>query len=265
ACAGRTFTAAEHQSAAHVVMINESLAHKYWPHGSPVGACVHVGDAKSEPCVTIVGVVANSPLFQVTQQPADQLFVPIESHDASHSPAIEVMEIRTTGDPAALIPAIRHAIKTVDPASPFPVIQPLTDIIDPQYRPWQLGTDMFGAFGLLALLLAAVGLYGVLAYAVVQRTRELGIRAALGAQRATLVRMVVKSGLTTAVVGAVIGVVAALGAGRFIASLLYQVSARDPLSLALAAVSLVIVAGIASCLPARRAARVDPMEALRAE
>ena len=265
--AGRTFTVAEHQSGAHVVMISESLAHKYWPHGSPIGACVHIDHAKSEPCVTVVGVVANSPFFFITSDPADQLFVPIESHDAAgpQGARIGAMEIRTTGNPTAMIPAIRHAMQEVDPAVPFPVIQPLTDILDPQYRPWQLGADMFGAFGLLALLLAAVGLYGVLAYAVVQRTRELGIRAALGARRETLVRMVVTNGLTTAVVGAVIGVVAALGAGRFIASLLYHVSAHDPLSLAGAAAALVLVAGLASYLPARRAARVDPMEALRAE
>ncbi|MHB1863836.1 MAG: ABC transporter permease [Gemmatimonadaceae bacterium] len=264
--AGRTFTAAEHQSAAHVVMISESLAHKYWPHSSPVGACVHVDDPKSEPCVTVVGVVANSPFYFVTSDPADQVFVPIESHDAGgHGERIDAMEIRTSGSPAAMIPTIRKAIWSVDPTVPFPVMQPLTDIVDPQYRPWQLGADMFGAFGLLALLLAAVGLYGVLAYAVVQQTRELGIRAALGAQPETLVRMVVTSGLTTAVIGASIGVAAALGAGRFIASLLYNVSAHDPKSLAAAAVSLVLVAGIASYLPARRAARVDPMEALRAE
>ena len=265
--AGRSFTAAEHQSGAHVVVISESLARKYWPHGSPIGACVHIDDAKSEACVTVVGVVANSPFYRVTSDPADQVFVPIESHDASgpQGTRIDVMEIRTNGDPAAMIPTIRRAIWSVDANAPFPVLQPLRDIIDPQYRPWQLGADMFGAFGLLALLLAAVGLYGVLAYAVVQQTRELGIRAALGAQRGTLVRMVVANGLTTALVGALIGVVAALGAGRFIASLLYHVSAHDPTSLAVAAVSLVVVAGFASYLPARRAARVDPMEALRAE
>ena len=265
--AGRTFTAAEHQSGAHVVMISESLARKYWPHGSPIGACVHIDDAKSEPCVTVVGVVANSPFYFITSDPADQVFVPIESHDASgpRYGGIDVMEIRTTGSPAAMIPTIRRAIWSVDATAPFPIIQRLSDAIDPQYRPWQLGADMFGAFGLLALLLAAVGLYGVLAYAVVQQTRELGIRAALGAQRGTLVRMVVANGLTTAVVGALIGVAAALGAGRFVASLLYHVSAHDPMSLALAAVSLVVVAGFASYVPALRAARVDPMEALRAE
>jgi putative ABC transport system permease protein len=264
--AGRTFTGAEHRSAAHVVIINESLAHKYWPHGNPVGACVHIDEPKSEPCVTIVGVVANSPTFQVTAEPADQLFVPIESHDAGgHGDRIDAMEIRTAGSPVPLVPAIRRAIQGVDAAIPFPSVQSLSEIIDPQYRPWQLGTDMFGAFGLLALLLAGVGLYGVLAYAVVQQTRDLGIRAALGAPRGTLVRMVVTRGLTTALVGAVVGVVAALGAGQFIASLLYNVSARDPFSLAAAAVALLLVAGVASYLPARRAARVDPMEALRAE
>ena len=265
--AGRSFTAAEHQSGAHVVMITESLAHKYWPHGSSVGACVQMDRSKSEPCVTVVGVVANSPFYFVTADAADQVFVPIESHDATGADGegIDVMEIRTSGDAAAMIPTIRAAIWSVDATVPFPAIEPVSDIIDPQYRPWQLGADMFGAFGLLALLLAAVGLYGVLSYAVVQQTRELGIRAALGAQRSALVRMVVTSGLTTAFVGAAIGVVAALGAGRFIASLLYHVSARDPMSLAVGAMSLMLVAGIASYLPARRASRVDPMEALRAE
>ena len=265
--AGRTFTAAEHESGAHVVMISQSLARKYWPHGSPIGACVHLDDPKSDPCVTVVGVVANSPFYFVTSDPADQVFVPLESHDAS-GPAyggIDAMEIGTVGDPTAMIPAIRQAIWSVDPTAPFPDIQSLRDIIDPQYHPWQLGADMFTGFGVLALMLAAVGLYGTLVYAVAQRTRELGIRAALGAQPAVLVRMVVTSGLSTALVGALVGVAAALGAGRLMASLLYDVSARDPLSLALATVSLLAVAGVASYLPARRAAGADPMDALRAE
>ena len=148
------------------------------------------------------------------------VYVPIE--DTASIPGsndVSKMEIRTAGDPRAMVEPIRHAMESVGSDIPYPSVKPLVDILDPQYRPWQLGADMFSAFGVLALVLAAIGLYGMLAYAVVQQTRELGIRAALGAQRGTLVRMVVSSGLTTALVGAVVGVAAALGAGRFIASL----------------------------------------------
>jgi len=263
--AGRPFTAAEHSPSAHVAIINQKAANYYWPGGGALGACI-ANSEHARTCSTIVGVVADAPFFQVTGEVPQELYVPIEDTAAiASSMRVSMMEVRTTGDPRAMIAPVRHAMQSVGSDVPYPSVKPLTDIIDPQYRPWELGTDMFGAFGLLALLLAAVGLYGVLSYAVVQQTRELGIRAALGAQQRALVRMVVTSGLTTAFAGAATGVVAALGAGRFIASLLYHVSARDPVSLAAAAGSLLLVAGLASYLPARRASRVDPMAALRAE
>lgn len=261
---GRPFTVAEHSASTHVAIISQAAADYYWPHGGALGACINTYD-KQKTCTTIVGVVADAPQFRITGEPTQELYVPIEDTSAVSSMSVSMMEVRTSGDPRAMVALVRHAMESAGTNIPYPSVQPLIDIIDPQYRPWQLGTQMFGAFGLLALLLAGVGLYGVLAYAVVQQQRELGIRAALGAQRGVLVRMVVKSGLVTTIIGAAIGVVAALGAGRFIASLLYNVSARDPKSLAAAAVSLVIVAAVASYLPARRAARVDPMVALRSE
>ncbi len=262
---GRAFAHAEHTPTSHVAIINQAAAKYYWPRGGALGACID-DDGKGKPCSTIVGIVADAPFYQLTGDVPQELYVPIE--DTASIPGsndVSKMEIRTAGDPRAMVEPIRHAMESVGSDIPYPSVKPLVDILDPQYRPWQLGADMFSAFGVLALVLAAIGLYGMLAYAVVQQTRELGIRAALGAQRGTLVRMVVSSGLTTALVGAVVGVAAALGAGRFIASLLYQVSPRDPRSLAGAALALLVVAAVASYLPARRAARADPMEALRAE
>ncbi|MGH7632534.1 MAG: FtsX-like permease family protein, partial [Gemmatimonadaceae bacterium] len=250
----------------HVVIINQAIAKRYWPRGNPVGTCVHLDDPANTTCVTVVGVVANAPLFKVTLKPSEQVFVPLQPYsDTGRSNAVNFMEIRTAGDPAAAIPAIRRAMESADPDTPFPVIQPLRQILDPQYLPWKLGASMFSAFGLLALLLAAVGLYGVLAYAVVQQTRELGIRAALGAQPERLMRGVVMSGLTTTIIGVVLGIVAALAGGKAIAALLNGVSPRDPTVLAGAALVLLVVALAASYFPARRATRVDPMVALRAE
>ncbi|HEX8723822.1 MAG TPA: ABC transporter permease [Gemmatimonadaceae bacterium] len=267
--AGRPFDAAEHRASAHVAIIDEAAAKYYWGNANPVGACIGTDrgpktDSRREPCMTIVGVVADSPQWQITAAPIQELYVPIES-EASDPFGVSAMEVRTAGDPAAMAARVRGAMQSAGPNVPYPSVTPLTDILDPQYRSWTLGADMFGAFGLLALVLAAVGLYGVLSYAVVQRTRELGIRSALGAQRSDLVRMIVVSGIGTAAAGAAVGVAGALGAGRFIASLLYHVSPRDPASLGAAAVVLLFVAGAASYLPARRAARVDPMTALRTD
>ncbi len=269
--AGRSFTAAEHRASAHVAIISEQAAKYYWGDASPVGACIRTdrgpqSDRTPEPCETIVGVVADSPQWQITATPIQELYVPIETQATNpYLPGISAMEVRTVGDPAAMVERVRRAMLAAGPNIPYPSVTPLTDELDPQYHSWTLGADMFSAFGTLALVLAAVGLYGVLTYAVVQRTRELGIRAALGAQRGALVRMVVASGIETAAVGAALGVAGAVGAGRFIASLLYQVSPRDPASLAEAAIVLLVVAGLASYLPATRAARADPMTVLRSD
>jgi len=144
-------------------------------------------------------------------------------------------------------------------------VTPLTKILEPNVRPWRLGATMFALFGGLALLLAAVGLYSVIAYNVTQRSHELGVRIALGAQGLDVLRLVVGSGLRVAVAGIVIGGSIALLAGRFIAPLLYRVSPVDPLIYVIAAVTLLAVAVLASLIPARRATRVDPNVALRAD
>ncbi len=263
--AGRSFMPAEHAPTSHAVIINQAAAHYYWPHESALGACIKT-ERDNTSCSTIVGVVADGPQYRITAPHEQELYVPIETEEGSRNvPRVSMMEVRTASDPHAMIEPVGHAMQSVGADIPYPLVTPLTDQLDPQYRPWKLGADMFSGFGLLALVLAAVGLYGVLTYAVAQRTRELGIRAALGAPRGALMRTVVVSGLTTVGVGAAIGVAGALGAGRFIASLLYGVSARDPWSLGAGAGLLIVIATAATVLPARRAARVDPMIALQAE
>ncbi len=262
---GRPFAADEHTPSAQVAIINEKAARYYWGRKSPVGECIRT-PLEDQGCFRIVGVVANAPFWQVTGASPQELYLPLEAVKTESGIGTRLtMEVRTAGDPEAMVGPVRRAMMEAGPDIPFPSVEPLTAIVDPQYRSWELGAKVFSAFGLLALLLAAVGLYGVLVYSVVQRSRELGIRAALGADPRTLVRTVVTNGLSTTLVGALVGVAAALGAGRFVASLLYDVSARDPLSLGGAVAVLIVVAGIASYLPARRAARVDPLTVLRAE
>jgi ABC-type antimicrobial peptide transport system permease subunit len=151
------------------------------------------------------------------------------------------------------------------PGISYVTVTPLEKLLEPNLRPWQLGAKMFALFGVLALLLAAVGLYSVIAYNVTQRSHELGVRIALGAQAADVLRLVLTSGLRVAVLGIVIGGAIALFAGRFIAPLLYHVSPRDPLTYAVAAGTLLVVAVAASLVPALRATRVDPNVALRAD
>ncbi len=263
--AGRAFTAAEQASSAHVAIINEEAAHYYWGQTSPVGACIRapLGDSG---CFRIVGVVANTPTWQVTTPPRQELYVPLETVEGTLAvPRSIHLEVRTDGKPEAMVAGVRRAMMSAAGDTLFPSVEPLTDRIDPQYRSWDLGAEVFGALGLLALLLAAVGLYGVLRYAVVQRSQELAIRVALGAEPRALVRMVLMSGLLTTFVGTLIGTLAILAAGPFVAPLLYGVSPHDLLSLGCAAVVLLVVAGVASYLPAHRAARADPLRVMKAE
>jgi putative ABC transport system permease protein len=257
---GRFFTAADRAQNAHVAIIDESVAQRYWPDRDALGDCAQMdGD---DACTQIVGVVANTVLWEVTGDKGSIVYFPIEAYP-NH--AVTMMEIRTLRDPRASIPAIRRAISSVSPDLPWVDVQAVSDRLAPQYRPWRLGASMFSAFGALALCLAAVGLYGLLSYMVAQRTHEIGVRMALGAPRSGVIGMVVRGALGMTLVGLVAGIAIAIGAGRIVASELYGVSPRDPLVMLIGALTLVAVAGLACLAPARRATRVDPVIALRAE
>jgi putative ABC transport system permease protein len=257
---GRFFNAADHQSGKRVAIIDESTAKQYWPNADPLDQCAYV-DGNTE-CTEIVGVVQSTVLWDVVGDKGSIVYVPIEGPLGKSA---TMMEVRTSRDPAALTSAVRQAVLSVASDLPWVDIQPVSRRLDPQIRPWRLGASMFSAFGALALCLAAVGLYGLLSYAVAQRTHEIGVRKALGAADGKVIRMVLGDALAMTIVGIVVGVGLALGAGRAIAAQLYQVSPRDPLVFLVCASVLIVVAIIACAAPMRRALGVDPIVALRAD
>ena len=220
---GRLFTAADHAPTAHVAIVDEATAKHYWPTGDALDPCVYLGS--DEACTQIVGVVANTVLWQITGDKGFTVYVPIETVPDQN---VTMIEVRTSGDPTASISAVRHAVSSASANLPWVDIQPLSQRLAPQLRPWRLGASMFTAFGVLALCLAAVGLYGILSFMVAQRTREIGVRKALGAQSGSIVRMVLRGALGMTLAGITAGIVIALGAGRFVANQLYGVSPRDP-------------------------------------
>jgi predicted permease len=255
---GRGFTAADR--AFSVAIVNETMARVLWPGENAVGKCFVPGDAKL--CTEVIGVVPDARRFNAVEDASMMFYVPFSGTSDQY---ITALVVRTHAQPEGWIGEVRSAIQETAPNLPFVQIAPLADLLAPSIRPWRLGSTMFGGFALLALVLSAVGLYGVLNYVVTQRTHEMGVRVAMGAQRWDVQRLMVLHGVGVAALGAALGALAGLGAGRVLSSLLYGVSPRDPLVLLAAVLVPVVVAAVASYLPARRASRVDPMIALRAE
>lgn len=256
---GRGFTEADRADSAKVTVVGETMARLLWPHGDALGKCIILGDDGT--CSEVVGIAADQIRYGPTEGVKLQYYVPLGQQDNGH----RTLWVRTGGDSRLVAGAVRRALVDVAPDLPFVDVRSLADLVEPEYRPWRLGATAFGLFGGLALLLAALGLYGVLAYTVAQRTQELGVRIALGAAPRDVAGLVVRQGLGVAGVGVALGTAAALGAGKVLSSVLYGVSPRDPLVLAASAVLMLAVAAAASWLPARRAAKVDPVVALRSE
>jgi len=254
---GRAFTPADR--AGSVAIVNETMARLLWPGENAIGKCFVAGE---KTCAEVIGVVPDARRFQAVEDATMTFYVPFSG---AGNGFITALVVRPRGRPEDWIATIRSAIQETAPNLPFASVTPLGDLLGPSIRPWRLGSAMFGGFALLALVLSAVGLYGVLAYIVTQRTHEMGVRVAMGAQRWDVQRLMVSQGVRVAAVGAVLGALAGLVAGRVLSSLLYGVSPRDPLVLIVAALVPVVVAAVASYLPARRASRVDPVVALRAE
>ena len=173
--------------------------------------------------------------------------------------------VRPDGDPISLAPAISRIVQQIDPTVSLVVSESLQSNIDPQMRPWRLGASILGMMGVLALLVASVGLYSVMSYMVVQRTHELGVRAALGATSARIAGLVMRDGVGLAAVGVIIGIIVALPLGRFAAPVLFDTSPRDAVVFTGVGVSMLVVATLATLLPALRAKRVSPLTALRSE
>jgi putative ABC transport system permease protein len=265
--AGRSFTAADRADAAQVAIVNEKMASLYWKDGNPIGRRIRMGSNGERPWVTVVGVVADLQHNGLGSMVKEKFYRPHAQFAQSTGFAIRNMTlvVKTPGDPMTLVGAIRHEIAAMDPSLPVAAIRPMSDVVDsagsaPRFTGWLLGL-----FAALALTLAAIGIYGVLAYLVSQRTREIGIRIAVGAAPSSVLRLIIGRGLRLALQGVVIGLVAAFIGTRVMVALLYQVQPRDPLTFVAVPVVLSLVAMLASVIPALRAMRVDPINALRTD
>ncbi|MBC7790342.1 MAG: ABC transporter permease [Anaerolineae bacterium] len=259
---GRVLTEADEAARARVAIVNETLAKHYWPRENPIGQCVIIGDEKA--CTEIVGVVEDVVLFRIVGDPRGQLYLSA-THPFVSNQFPAALLVRGTSDAPGLAGSVRREVQSLSPNMPFVGVSRFDELVAPQIQPWRLGATMFGVFGMLALVIAAVGLYSAIAYAVVQRTHEIGVRVALGAQQADVVQLVLMDGVRVVGIGLVMGMLGALAGGRWLEPLLYQTSPRDPAIFAVVALTLAGVAIAASLVPAWRAARTSPMVALRAE
>jgi predicted permease len=261
--AGRAFTDGDRRGSAPVMLVNQTMARTLWPGRSPLGDRVCVLELGAKPCFEVVGVTQDARWQSLSGGPTMQMYVPL-AQEPSGIP-LRVLYLRTAGAPAAMARAVREAVRLEAPRVAFADVEPLAANLEPELRPWRLGATVFTLFGAVALALAALGLYAVMAYDVAQRVRELGVRVALGARAGHVLRLVVGDGVRVAGVGIALGAVAALAAGRWLGPLLFATSAHDPLVFGLVALALLAVAVAASLVPAWRATRVPPGVALRAE
>jgi putative ABC transport system permease protein len=266
---GRAFTADDRANRPRSVIIDESLAQKYFHGKDPIGRQIddNQSDEKNPPPLTIVGVVPRTRSEAAGEDNVEQYHWPQMTFAAEQVPnRSNMLLVRVKfGNPLALVPAIKRELQALDPDQAFADISTMENNIAKSLGSRRMMMSLLGAFAGIALLLASVGLYGVMALTVTQRTRELGIRLALGAQRADVFRLVLSQGMLLVVSGLMIGLLGTLGVGRGLQSVLYGVGGSDALALTFALFALAIVALIACWLPARRATRVDPMVALRTE
>jgi putative ABC transport system permease protein len=255
---GRDLADADSSRTPGPVVVSETLARRVWPGQSAIGQCIKVG-ADTVPCSEVVGIAHDVRWGSLGDEDLMQLYLPIGASSRG------MIFVRTAGAPERLTEPLRRTLQRLMPGTAFVTVGSLEGTLEPQLRPWRLGATMFTIFGLLALVVAAIGLYGVIAYSVAQRLHEMGVRIALGAKTGDLLRLVVGEGVRVAVLGILLGAAGAYAAGKLIASLLFGVPARDPLTFGVVALVLLLTATLASLIPALRASRVDPNLALRAE
>jgi predicted permease len=260
---GRLFDGSEGSETPPVAVINQTMARMYWPDENPLGKHFKRDDGRKKiPWITIVGIVGDVHQAGLDVPARPEMYLPYQQADF-FSPGYLV--VKTSGDPMSLAEVVRQQVWAVDNEQPVAGVMPLAELVDDELAPRRMQASLLGGFAGLALLLASLGIYAVLSFAVAQRTQEIGMRVALGAQPGDILRLVISQGGKLFVIGATIGLAAALTLSRVLVHLLYGVSASDPLSFAGVTLLLAAVTFLACYIPARRAMRVDPMVALRYE
>ena len=257
---GRGFTTADRAGSAPVAIVNETMARTLWPGKDAIGQCFTI--EKAPACVEIVGIAANTRRFKLQEPDAFAFYIPFGQEQGIGG---TLLIVRPRGDATRATPVMRQALLALDPSITFVDAGILQDLVEPQVRPWELGAAMFSLMGVLALVVAAVGLYSVMSYFVTNRSHELGVRIALGARPADLAGLVVRAGVVLAIAGVGVGLGLALLAGRLIEPLLFATSPADPVVYAEVAATLVAMALAATVLPAARARRINPVDAMRTE
>ena len=262
---GRGFTSHDRADAPRVVVVSESMGRVLWKGEDPIGKCIRIS-SDTMPCTTVVGISEDIKMRQLASDAEFSYYLPIAQYRAQFGkPSDLAMFVRVRGRPDDSAEMIRKRLQRLMPGTSYLTARPMHDIVDPQMRSWTSGARMFLSLGALALALAAIGLYAVVAFAVVQRTQELGVRIALGARVSDVMRLVIGEGIRVTLTGVFVGAVIALAAGGAIRTMLFQVSPHDPMVFGVVALTLLVVGALASAIPAFRAARVDPNTALRAD
>lgn len=257
---GRGILATDVEHSPLVMVVSQKMASTLWPGQDPIGKCVRL-NADTMPCRSVVGVAEDIKSSKLGNETEMYYYMPA----TQFAPDQTGLFVRVRGRAEEQADAVRRSLQREVPGASYVTTTPLNQVLGQETRSWRLGASLFSAFGLLALLLASIGLYSVIAYNVAQRTHELGVRMALGAQRADVLKLVVSEGLRFGVAGVAIGGALALIASRFLAPLLFEESPRDPMVYTAVALTLLAVSLAASWLPARRAAQVEPTRALRYE
>ena len=259
---GRVFTDADREGSESVVVVGAAMARALWPAENALNKCIHIG-GPTKPCSRVVGVVQDARRSQIQEGPLMQYYIPLgQGAGARANPDVLV---RPRGDPVAAIAALRAAARQIDPAIRYVDATVLQDLVEPQVRTWRVGALMFSVFAGLAVVVAAVGMFGVVAYLVEQRRYEIGVRIALGARASDVVVLMLRGTVAVTAAGAIIGIGVAIAAGRFVAPLLFDTSAHDPATIIGVGALLLGVATVAAGVPALRARQVDPIMALRSD
>jgi predicted permease len=260
---GRGFVAADAADIVPVVILNKTMAELIWPGADAIGRCIMLSAAPDAPCARVVGVVQDVHHMSLKEPALAQCYIPWGQDKRFVDGSL--LLVRARGEARALVPALKTVLRSTVPGLRSVDIETLEQVLDPQIRPWRVAATLFGLFGTIVITVAAIGLFSVVSYLVTQRTHELGVRIALGAQRGHILTHTMGSGLRTAAMGIVAGGALSLAIAPLVQPLLFDNGARDPVLLGVLGAGLLGVSAAASLWPSWRATRVDPLIALRAE